>query len=196
MKLQLHNVQDGVTVLGPGVRYVVWTQGCPRRCPGCMTPQSQPREGGTWVESSQVAEDILRSGRTGLTVSGGEPFLQAEALCQVIGQVRQQRDVGVIIYTGYTLAELRESDDPWVSKLLEQCDLLVDGAYIQELNDGKSLRGSSNQNAIPLTDRYADWVGHYGSEPAKVEFFWKEDRISMVGVPTKDVLERFAHTSF
>ena len=100
------------------------------------------------------------------------------------------------LYTGNTLAELQASDDPWVQALLAQCDLLVDGAYIEALNDGKNLRGSSNQNAIPLTDRYRDWVEHYGSEPAKVEFFWKEDRISMVGVPTKDVLERFAHTSF
>ena len=59
MKVQLHNLQDGVTVLGPGVRYGLWVQGCPRRCPGCMTPQSQPREGGWWAETSQVAEDIL-----------------------------------------------------------------------------------------------------------------------------------------
>lgn len=196
MKLQLHNIQDGVTVLGPGGRYGIWVQGCPRRCPGCMTPQSQPREGGSWVEVSQVAQAILDSGRTGLTISGGEPFLQAEALCELIGQVRQQRDIGVILYTGYTLAELRQSADPWVEALLGQCDLLVDGAYIEALNDGKSLRGSSNQNAIPLTERYRDWVGHYGTEPAKVEFFWKEDRISMVGVPTKAMLERFEQTSF
>ena len=130
----------------------------------------------------QVAEDILRSGRTGLTISGGEPFLQAEALCELIGKIRRQRDIGVILYTGNTLAELQASDDPWVQALLAQCDLLVDGAYIEALNDGKNLRGSSIQNAIPLTDRYRDWVEHYGSEPAKVEFFWKEDRISMVGV--------------
>ena len=196
MKLQMHNIQDGVTVLGPGVRYGLWVQGCLRRCPGCMTPQSQPREGGKWMETAQVAQDIVRSGRTGLTISGGEPFLQAEALCEVIEQVRREQDMGVIIYTGNTLAELQASHDPWVQALLAQCDLLVDGAYIEALNDGKNLRGSSNQNAIPLTDRYRDWVEQYGSEPAKVEFFWKEDGICMVGVPTKYVLERFAHTSF
>lgn len=120
MKVQLHNLQDGVTVLGPGVRYGLWVQGCPRRCPGCMTPQSQPREGGWWAETSQVAEDILRSGRTGLTISGGEPFLQAEALCELIGKIRRQRDIGVILYTGNTLAELQASDDPWVQALLAQ----------------------------------------------------------------------------
>lgn len=139
MKLQLHNIQDGVTVLGPGVRYGLWVQGCLRRCPGCMTPQSQPREGGKWMETAQVAQDIVRSGRTGLTISGGEPFLQAEALCEVIEQVRREQDMGVIIYTGNTLAELQASHDPWVQALLAQCDLLVDGAYIEALNDGKNL---------------------------------------------------------
>ena len=196
MKLQLYDVQDNVTVLGPGLRYVIWTQGCPRRCPGCMTPQSQPLEGGYEVEVFQLAETILRAGRTGLTISGGEPFLQAQALCALMEQLRRERDIGVVIYTGYTLAELQNSPDPWVKNLLGQCDLLVDGAYIEVLNDGKNGRGSANQNAIPLTNRYRAWAETVGTKPAQVEFFWKEEKISMVGVPTREVLERFQQTSF
>lgn len=196
MKLRLYDVQDNVTVLGPGLRYVIWTQGCPRRCPGCMTPQSQPLEGGYEVDVSRLADSILRTGRTSLTISGGEPFLQAEALCGLLEQLRRERDMGVIIYTGYTLAELRDSSDPWAKALLGQCDLLVDGAYVEALNDGKNGRGSANQNAIPLTKRYQSWAETVGTQPAQVEFFWKEEKISMVGIPTQEVLKRFQQTSF
>ena len=196
MKIRLYDTQDGVTKLGPGVRYTVWTQGCTRNCPGCITPQSQPLDGGYPAETEELADRIIRSGRSGLTISGGEPFLQAEAVADLIERIRQQRDIGVIIYTGFTIEELRASKNAAVAKLLGMCDLIVDGAYIEELNDGKNLRGSSNQRAIDLSGRYRDYVDEYGSRPAEVEFFYKEDRISMVGIPSHEILERIKKNGF
>ena len=84
MKIQLHAKRDGITKLGPGTRFVVWTQGCPRSCPGCMTAASQQMNGGFFADTKQLAEEILQSGRHGLTISGGEPFLQAKALADLI----------------------------------------------------------------------------------------------------------------
>ena len=102
--------------------------------------------------------------------------LQAKALADLIQEVRKKTDLGVMIYTGFTLEELQEADNPDYNLLLEQCDLLVDGPYIDELNDSKNLRGSSNQRAIPLTDRYAEYAKQIGTKPAEIEMFYEEEK--------------------
>ena len=140
--IRMYDRQDDVTSLGPGVRYTVWVQGCHKRCPGCISPQSRDLNGGYEMDVNVLAQEIIDSGRDGLTVSGGEPFLQATALAELIRLIRVQRDIGVIIYTGYTYETLRDSGDSGRTELLECCDLLIDGEYIEQLNDGKSLRGS------------------------------------------------------
>ena len=196
MEIRLHDMQDGVTKLGEGIRFVIWTQGCLRRCSGCMTPDSQPLDKGYSIEVEDLADTIVKSGRKGLTISGGEPFLQAGALSTLISCIRKKEDIGVIIYTGYTIEEIKESKDKEFEQLLNMCDLLIDGAYIEQWNDGKNLRGSWNQRTIPLTKRYMDYVSEYGSRSAEVEFFFQEDKISMVGIPTKKILERFKKMKF
>ena len=190
MQIQLHAIRDGVTKLGPGIRFVLWTQGCQRRCPGCMTPESQCMNGGFSTDTKQLARQILKSERKGLTISGGEPFLQAKALAKLIREIRKEVDPGVIIYTGFTIQELQESENPDYKELLGQCDLLVDGPYMQELNDSKNLRGSSNQRAIALTDRYRNFAKEIGTKPAEAEIFYEEERISMVGIPPKGLVEK------
>ena len=189
--LRLHGVRDGVTKLGTGVRYAVWTQGCKKRCRGCMTPESRDMNGGYEMSASELARNIISSGREGVTISGGEPFLQARALASAIELVKKERDIGVIIYTGYTLEELRATGDSYVLRLLELCDMLVDGEYIDELNDGMNLRGSSNQRALALTERYAQSAAEYGTKKAEFELFWGAEKISIVGIPQKDMVERF-----
>ncbi len=196
MKIQLHAKRDGITKLGPDTRFVVWTQGCPRSCPGCMTAASQQMNGGFSADTKQLAEEILQSGRHGLTISGGEPFLQAKALADLIQEVRKKTDLGVMIYTGFTLEELQEADNPDYNLLLEQCDLLVDGPYIDELNDSKNLRGSSNQRAIPLTDRYAEYAKQIGTKPAEIEMFYEEEKIRIVGVPPKNMFKKVKQIGF
>lgn len=189
-------MKDGVTKLGPNVRFGIWTQGCPRRCPGCMTPESQPLDQGEVMETEELADKIRRSGHFEITISGGEPFIQAESLSEMIKELRKSVDLGVIIYTGYTIEEIEAFPDPSYRQLLGQCDLLIDGAYVEALNDGKNLRGSSNQRAIALTDRYREFAGQVGNGPAEVEFFFQEEKISMVGVPSAEVLERFKNAIF
>ncbi len=191
MTIRVYNYQDGVTKLGPGTRFVLWTQGCERRCKGCMTPMSQDRDSGRVMKVCELANIIIQSGRSGLTISGGEPFLQAEALYELVNLVRAKRDIGIIVYTGYTLEEIQNSEDSYMCNLLGEIDLLIDGPYIEELNDGMNLRGSSNQRVIALTDRYKLDVDKYGSKKAEVELFLKEDRVVMVGVPDSNTLNRF-----
>ena len=196
MNIRLYDIKDGITKLGPGLRFGIWTPGCTRHCHGCMTPDSQPLDKGYLMAVEDLAAKIISSGRTEITISGGEPFLQAKQLTKLIDIIQEDIDLGVIIYTGFTHEELVQSSNDDFLKLLDKCDLLVDGAYDESLNDGKNLRGSSNQRAIPLTERYKEFSAEYGTKPAEVEFFFQEEKVSMVGVPSAEVLERFKNTIF
>lgn len=189
--MRIYNYQDGVKRLGPGTRFVLWTQGCLRKCERCMTPESQDVKGGKEISIENLAQKIISAKREGITISGGEPFLQSNDLCELIIRVRKIIDIGVIIYTGYTYEELINSKDSGKKQLLQLSDLLIDGPYVDELNDGMNLRGSSNQRVITLTDRYAQNVWEYGSKKAEIEIFVKENKMVMVGVPTKNFLQKF-----
>lgn len=153
--IRLYRMAPDVTVLGPGRRFCLWVQGCTRRCPGCMSPETWDPAGGTPWQEEALAARILDFDFDGVTISGGEPFLQAGPLARLLQLLRARRDTGVIVYTGFTLPQLRQMHDPQVAALLAATDLLIDGPYRQELDDDGALRGSSNQQARLLTDRYA-----------------------------------------
>ena len=170
-------------VLGPFERYCLWVSGCNRHCPGCISPESHDMYAGTQLDTGALAWEIIASGTEGITISGGEPFLQAPALCQLLQTIKRHRDMGVIIYTGFLLEEITSLEGG--AELLALCDLLIDGPYIRQLDDGKSLRGSSNQRVIPLTQRYRPYLGLYGTGPRQVQIFHElPQEIHRVGIPT------------
>lgn len=191
MQLRIHATEKNVKVLGPGSRFVIWVQGCHRRCPGCMSPETWALNGGEIISTQLLSKEILQSGCNGITISGGEPFLQAKALAELIHLVRKCRDIGVIVYTGNVIDDLKESSDARL--LLEVSDLLIDGAYIEEQRDGKNLRGSANQRAIALTSRYEKEAELIGTGSAEIEFFFHDGVTRIVGVPTPEWLERMKH---
>ena len=150
--LQIGMLCASTTALGPGRRFVIWLQGCKRRCYGCASPEFQPLDGGTRNSVDQLLDKIVESTDIdGLTVSGGEPMLQKEALSSLLHKVREMRpDLSVILFTGYLLEDF-QSD---VSKDVLDCiDLLIDGEYYHEQNDDMGLRGSANQRLHFLTSR-------------------------------------------
>ena len=143
---------------GPGLRFVIFTQGCKHKCKGCQNPQTHPLAGGTQYTLKKVlelyAENPLLSG---ITFSGGEPFLHAEPLSYLAHEIHNLGG-DVISYTGYTFEDLLKiaKHDQGVVQLLEQADLLIDGPYIEELRDLDLLfRGSSNQRVLTHQDRAA-----------------------------------------
>ncbi|MEW6280026.1 MAG: 4Fe-4S single cluster domain-containing protein [Candidatus Eremiobacterota bacterium] len=140
-------------MLGPGRRAVIWVQGCPMRCPGCLVPDSWSPHGGFPVSVDEVADWVLSlPGCDGLTLSGGEPMAQAPQLAQLVDRIRARRDLGVVCYTGYRHESLKA---PRQRELLSRVDLLIDGPYRREEHADLLWRGSRNQRLIPLTARYS-----------------------------------------
>jgi len=141
-------------VNGPGLRSVLWVQGCPFRCAGCFNPEFLPFASGHEVGPAQVAAWMLTQPETeGVTFSGGEPFAQSGALAQVAERVRAAGK-GVVVFTGYGLVELRSSRNAGFRRLLETADLLVAGRYRGEMPGRHPLLASANQELVFLTQRY------------------------------------------
>ena len=190
--IRLHQMLPRISTLGPYIRMGVWVQGCHRRCPGCIAPGSRSFDGGKIVPISTIVNAFVsEKAHEGITISGGEPFLQAFELCKLIDLIRVQRDCGIILYTGYTIEELQSSEAPhYASELLRRIDLLIDGPYMQELNDDASLRGSSNQRLILLSERYKKHTGLYGIKDGRIiEIKWTQDGFFVVGIPSKQTVK-------
>ncbi|TWV48896.1 radical SAM protein, partial [Streptomyces misionensis] len=154
-RLSVARTLDRCTALGPGSRAVIWVQGCPLRCPGCVAAETLPFEGGTSRSVAELADWLCGlDGIEGVTFSGGEPFGQARALVELLDAVRERRaDFGAMAYSGFRHEALRRGG-PDRRALLDRLDLLVDGPYLAARHGSLRWRGSDNQRLIPLTDRY------------------------------------------
>lgn len=185
IKLRLYMTAKNTKALGPYNRYVIWVQGCKKKCVGCISKDSQPLDGGYEEEvDALVAEIIHTPDIEGITISGGEPFLQIESLVNLIRRVREKKDIGVIIYTGMKFCEIKESE------LTKVSDMIIDGEYRDELNDNLSLRGSSNQQVCLITERYKEEANTmYGAKGRKIELKVENGKTRMVGIPDKDSLK-------
>ena len=139
------NVRKRTKVLGTGNRGALWLQGCQRNCKGCMSPMTRSLDGGKLIDANQLFDEFAElSDIEGITISGGEPFLQGKALSFFLKRIRTETELGVIIYTGYTVEELRSLKDEYIDSILDGLvDLIIDGEYVEALNDGKALKGSS-----------------------------------------------------
>lgn len=143
-------VQDSI-VDGPGIRYVIFTQGCPHHCPGCHNPQTHDFSGGRNADPEELLDQIRKNPLLGgVTFSGGEPFCQAAGLLP-LAQAIKGLGKHLMIYTGYLLEELEQKKNPSVQELLKLADLLVDGPYKEEERD-LTLKycGSANQRVIDM----------------------------------------------
>lgn len=156
MLLHLAHILHGCRTLGPGSRTVLWVRGCSLRCPGCIAaPILGP--GPSWdVDPAELATRILsHDDEEGITISGGEPFEQAEPLA-ILAALVQVAGRSVMVYSGHSLESLRGSDLPGVQDLLAAADILIDGPFIQARQGDLLWRGSDNQRVHFLSPRYAN----------------------------------------
>jgi len=145
---------------GPGQRKVVYLQGCPIYCAGCQNRHLWNPEGGTEWETDDLAAALLDSDLP-ITVSGGEPFMQPEAVADLLAALRvQSPDLHVTVYSGFVLEDLMEMAPaiPSILDVLNMADVLVDGPFMRDLDHDKvQWRGSGNQRPINLHDTV--WYG-------------------------------------
>jgi len=143
---------------GPGLRYAIFTQGCPHYCPGCHNPESHSFTEGYLVKEEKVISEILGNPLLdGVTFSGGEPFMQAPEL-SIVAEAVKGKGLGIIVFSGYTYEELLELSAyrKGYRSLLEKTDILIDGRFeIDKKSLNLRFRGSSNQRAIDVPSSLA-----------------------------------------
>ena len=150
-------VQDSI-VDGPGFRFVVFAQGCLMHCDGCHNPETWDPNGGSEKPESEIISEMLGNKLTdGLTLSGGEPFLQP-VQCVVIASAAKENGLNVWAYSGYTFEEILIIADttPAVGSLLNLTDVLIDGRFIA-VQKAMALRwrGSKNQRVLDVAKSLA-----------------------------------------
>lgn len=143
-------VQDSI-VDGPGFRFSCFVQGCPHHCPGCHNPESHAPQGGKEMAVEAVEAELLKNPLTdGLTLSGGEPFAQAED-CLKLAKTAHAHGLNVWSYSGWTFEYLRDQGTEAQGALLAELDVLVDGPFlIEERTLSLPWRGSRNQRVIDV----------------------------------------------
>ena len=134
---------------GPGIRYVLFTQGCPHGCPGCHNPQTHDFNGGKVVDTAALLADIRKNPFVkAVTFSGGEPFAQPLALAELASALKEQ-GYHLMCYSGYTFEQLLQRED--ARPLLDKLDLLVDCPFVESQKSIElRFRGSANQRVLDV----------------------------------------------
>jgi anaerobic ribonucleoside-triphosphate reductase activating protein len=147
-RLHVHAIERRSRANGPGTRTVIWVQGCTLGCPGCFNPATHPA-GGLPMEVEAIAREVRAAAVDGVTVSGGEPFEQPEALLALVTALA---GTSIIVFSGFTRAEIDRQ--PLGPAILAGIDVLVDGRYVERRRIARGLRGSANQVVHLLTGRH------------------------------------------
>ena len=180
-----------VHVLGPGERVGLWTQGCRKACPGCISPEMQPHTG------EEVPEELLArlliqtaaaGGCTGLTVSGGDPLEQPGALLRLLELVRPAFE-DILVYTGYRMDQIRSGEAGRAAlQCLDLIDVLIDGPYTRERNfPDCALRGSDDQVIWYLDPGKRELYERYMGQGRALESFSHGDTVVIVGILDREV---------
>jgi len=169
VQVRVGQVIEETLAEGPGARFALWAQGCSLRCPGCCNPHLFEAAGGAGVEVAALLARLagVRARVQGVTLVGGEPFEQAEALAAF---ARGARGLGlsVLVFSGHTLEELRGEAAPAGSAaLLAETDLLIDGRYLAAQPEReRRWAGSRNQRFHFLTGRHRPGIEIIGAGEA------------------------------
>ncbi len=188
IKVYLADLIEKTDLEGPGNRIALWFSGCSIRCSGCCNPhlfnQTEDQQISIQDLLEKIDEILSRySDIEGISVLGGEPLDQPEALSELFEFIKS-RGLSNMLFSGYTLAQIKRSEN---SGILDLVDVLVDGPYVDSLREEKRRWvGSSNQKIYFLSERYNDSMPCF-SKSNEIEFQWKNGQLSIYGFPTEIV---------
>jgi len=171
---------------GPGLRSVLWVQGCPKRCKGCWNPQFLVENTGVEWTFDEAFERLTESNSIeGITLLGGEPFIQAESLTELCMRVKSL-GLTIMAYSGWTYEELLSMGSP-KTDLLKLCDILIDGEYVQSMSEPLLWRGSKNQKVYFLSKRYIEWENRVNEIVQDFEVIIQGEKIILTGDPPNNI---------
>lgn len=154
-EIRIAGVVKESIVDGPGIRYTVFTQGCPHHCEGCHNPQTHDFNKGNLVSISKIVEDIQKDPLLrGVTISGGEPFMQAKKVADLVSRLDRNK-LNIMIYTGFEYEYLvsNANEENGYIELLKNADILIDGKFdINKKSETLPFRGSINQRSIDVKE--------------------------------------------
>lgn len=189
--MQIERIVNNVTTLGPGRRLCVWVNGCNRRCQGCVSPELREFAPQNECDIDDVFSAYDYSRIDGVTVSGGEPFEQAEELNRLADFLAARGVKDILVYTGYTVSQLRGKSAA-TDEALGKIAVLIDGPYIEQLDDGKgNLKGSANQSVIFLKPQFRRRYEQYRREKREVQIVPLVCGELAVGIPDKEIIDNF-----
>ena len=185
--MQIDRIYFPVRTLGFGDRIGIWTVGCPKRCKNCSNPELQNENPDKNISLSDIFSIVEKcKGRAdGITITGGEPFYQPDELFRLLTFSRNIGINDILIFTGYSFSELQQN--PETLKIISLAGAIVDGEYIDELNDNIGIRGSSNQRLYILDKSLEERYKGFESAKRQSEIINSGGRIMSVGIPKKSV---------
>ena len=179
MKVKIHAFETNSRANGPGLRAVVWFQGCSLACSGCFNQETHDPNCGLEIDTEKLARKILDLDHhiDGVSISGGEPFQQADALLALLGRIKET-NLSVLIFSGLTLEEIK--NHPLGEQILQLTDVLIAGRYQKLKHQGHALLGSSNQKIHLLTNRYK--LTDFESIPQSEAIIHRDGSITITGI--------------
>lgn len=183
--MQIDRIYYPVKTLGYGKRMGIWTIGCKRKCKNCSNPELWAENPDKDIPVKTITGIIekYKDKTDGVTITGGEPFLQPDELLSLVEEIRKIGITDILIYTGFSFEELCEN--PLTKKIVDLLGAIVDGEYIDELNDNHGIKGSSNQRLFvidkSLSERYKD----FESAKRQSEIINNGGKIWSIGIPLK-----------
>lgn len=190
--ISVSRIHFPVTTLGPGRRLGIWFQGCSIRCPGCISMDTWAKgRGNTTVE--EVVNSIIPwiSKADGITISGGEPFDQPDALLELTTRIRSKTEADILVFTGYSWANIREM----VGTSSGTIDTLVTGPFDFEEKQTLALRGSDNQELHFITEKgraqFANFERLADERDRSVDVMFDENGdVWFAGIPARNDFRR------
>lgn len=155
MLIKLAGLVPESFVDGPGIRFTIFTQGCPHKCEGCHNPETHDFESGRLADVDKIYSKIIADPLVkGVTFSGGEPFCQPEPLAYLAKRLKE-KNYHIISYSGYTFEDLfnKSQKNKHIFELLHNIDILIDGKFVMsERSLELRFRGSRNQRIVDVPE--------------------------------------------
>ena len=181
--MQIGVIFPNITSLGIGSRVAIWTLGCLRQCPGCISPEYQFFDQSKDMSVDEIIAQLKTYQFDGVTISGGEPFLWSKELKELVKKIKENFTDDILVYSGYTLEELVKKKDKDINYILKNIAVLIDGPFIQSQLDNVLLRGSKNQKIYIMNDKYLKAYQEYLKQEKVVDFVKNGKTLHVIGVP-------------